>query len=364
MKNLLLLLITLLSTISMSGQCDLGGIEITSIYTGSEDPSGIDTDGDGIVESTDEFVEICNTSSTTVDISGWTIADILSGPPEYTFPTGTILASGKCLVIVTEFTGTPPTCVIDLDDPEPWIFEGSEVINLSDGTDAISATWGNLDCSDAASNAICCEEWCSPDPLCVNLPNTTGDCADVNPDCDYLPEELFIVLPVVISEFNVEMDRDEILIHWSTKSEINNDYFQIEWSTDGQIFKAIGEEEEAGSERGGAYSFIHNAPSQGINYYRLNQVDNNGFSSLSNVKSISFRAEPKFEISSTIVQDFLSITGNKIDEVLIYSQSGELVSQSNASNKTEFDLSALNTGIYIIQIVSGTASVSKKIMKM
>ncbi len=364
MRNFFGLFLCLLFVIPLSSQCDLGGLEITSVYTNrTNDVSGIDTDGDGVAEATDEFVELCNTSTTDIDVSGWTLGDHSTGPGEYTFPAGTILEAGKCVVIVTDYSGTPPPCVIDLNG-SPWISEASEVIYVSDGTDAIAIAWGGLDCADVPVATSCCEVWCTPDPLCVNLPNTTGDCADVNANCDYMPEALLPpALPVVISEFKINEEIGTVILNWTTVSEINNDYFSIEWSTNGSDFRSIGNI-EAGSSRGDEYSFTHEDPSNGANYYRLNQIDFNGSSSLSGIRTISIKKEIEFRISSTVVQEYVEISGDHIDAIAIYSQSGNLIANSGATSKYTFDLSSYPEGIYIVQVISGNSSKSTRIMKI
>lgn len=64
-----------------------------------------DANGDGIVDtSDDEFVEIVNTSGSDIDISGWTLNDLIG--VRHTFPPGTIIAY-DCAVIV--FGGGDPT---------------------------------------------------------------------------------------------------------------------------------------------------------------------------------------------------------------------------------------------------------------
>ncbi len=343
----------------MTAQCDLGGVEITSIYTNrSADPAGIDTDGDGVIETTDEFVEICNTGSTTADISGWTLGDHSSGPAEYTFPGGTTMAPGKCIVLVTDWTGTAPPCVVDLNDPTPWISEPGEVINLSDGTDAISATWGSLDCADAPANAVCCEEWCAPEPECVNL---SGACGEANPGCDYLPEALLIALPVEMKSFDVVEERGDVLIEWSTATEINNDYFSIDWSTDAKNFESVGTEESR-SARGYDYTFTHTDASAGINYYRLTQYDLNGTETRSEVKSVMIEKEMDVRISSTVVEDQFSVRGDDIERVMIFTRGGQLILESDGGST--FNLSNFSEGMYIVRIESSSNSMTKRIMKI
>ena len=78
-------------------QCMLDSIVINSILS---DPSGeefrYDTNNDGLVNSDDEYIELCNTSvETTVDISGWQIGD--DDPPpfsDYTLPDSIFLLPG------------------------------------------------------------------------------------------------------------------------------------------------------------------------------------------------------------------------------------------------------------------------------
>jgi hypothetical protein len=73
--------------------------------------SGLDGDanGDGsYAQSEDEFVEIINMSSQSIDISGFKIFDTesLGATANHTFPSGTVLASGKAIVV---FGGGTPT---------------------------------------------------------------------------------------------------------------------------------------------------------------------------------------------------------------------------------------------------------------
>lgn len=78
------------------------------------DPSnnGLDGDanGDGAyVHSEDEFLEFVNISSQSIDISGYKVYDEdgwLSNSPKHEFPNGTIIPSGKALVL---FGGGSPT---------------------------------------------------------------------------------------------------------------------------------------------------------------------------------------------------------------------------------------------------------------
>lgn len=101
-------------------------------------------------------------------------------------------------------------------------------------------------------------------------------------------------LPVQLSSFEVsKYDNTQSLLQWTTLSEINNEKFIVEWSTNSKDFVAITSVDGAGTSNTiHNYSFIHSAPNMGWNYYRLLQVDFDGHTSYSDVHSIHF-AEPE-----------------------------------------------------------------------
>ena len=62
-----------------------------------------DANGDGVyVQDEDEFIELLNTGSQSLDISGWKVYDesaLSSGTPRHIFPAGSVISSGKVLVL-------------------------------------------------------------------------------------------------------------------------------------------------------------------------------------------------------------------------------------------------------------------------
>ncbi len=83
-------------------------------------------------------------------------------------------------------------------------------------------------------------------------------------------------LPITLIDFSYRCDNSEIDINWTTSSEINNDYFILEKSTDGIYYQEIAEISGAGnSNNTNKYNFT-DYNYEGIAYYRLIQVDYNG----------------------------------------------------------------------------------------
>ncbi len=94
-------------------------------------------------------------------------------------------------------------------------------------------------------------------------------------------------LPVTWLDFKGTKAGKEVLLTWSTASEINNSRFDVERSSNGKDFVKIGEVAGHGTTMSVSnYSFIDpSAAAQGVNalYYRLRQVDYNNDAELSKV---------------------------------------------------------------------------------
>ncbi|MEO1627732.1 MAG: PKD domain-containing protein, partial [Bacteroidota bacterium] len=86
-------------------------------------------------------------------------------------------------------------------------------------------------------------------------------------------------LPVEMTDFRAYKYEAEraVGLQWQTAAEIDNDYFEIEKSRDGQNWFAIGTQKGQGTTyETSQYRFKDTKPFHGVNYYRLRQVDYNG----------------------------------------------------------------------------------------
>jgi len=119
-------------------------------------------------------------------------------------------------------------------------------------------------------------------------------------------------LAVELLNFKAEaINNRRVQLDWMTASETDNDYFDVEHSTDGINFTAVGKVEGAGTtEVQQVYQYIHAQPVPGINYYRLNDVEFDGISNYSNTISVTID-KPEREIS---------VSPNPFDaEMILYS---------------------------------------------
>ncbi|UII24947.1 T9SS type A sorting domain-containing protein [Fulvivirga maritima] len=88
-------------------------------------------------------------------------------------------------------------------------------------------------------------------------------------------------LPISLESFTGENDDLVNHLYWTTLSETNNDYFEIQRSVDGVNFETITIISGAGtSAESISYNYTDATPGFGVNYYRLKQVDFDGTSTI------------------------------------------------------------------------------------
>jgi uncharacterized repeat protein (TIGR01451 family) len=85
-------------------------------------------------------------------------------------------------------------------------------------------------------------------------------------------------LPVELTSFTASLEGEAVALAWSTATETNNAGFDVERSTDGETFTAIGFEPGVGTtEEAQSYRFVdRDAPFATTLFYRLRQVDTDG----------------------------------------------------------------------------------------
>lgn len=183
-------------------------------------------------------------------------------------------------------------------------------------------------------------------------------------------------LPVELLNFNGYPNEGYNLLQWTTATEINNDYFEIEKSHDGVLFNKIGELQGSGNNTGNIkYEFIDDNPNPGISYYRLRQVDFNGKFEYSNTVAIKQSLGAEVSIfpnptSDRLKFNFVSKEGGNFKIVIndlsktIYSESMYIEAGNNIINLDYFKLIA--KGFYFVKVIDeqgNTIKIDKIIRK-
>ncbi len=169
-------------------------------------------------------------------------------------------------------------------------------------------------------------------------------------------------LPIELIEFEAINYPEEVELLWQTASELNNDYFDIQRSSNGISFESLGRVQAVGNAQVlSNYNFIDETPLNGISYYRLRQVDLNGSYAYSQVVSVERKRLTDISIYPNPTKSELSIACSGFSEgelnCQLYNVNGqEVLSKSwylQADDTVELSVSALPPGIYYIKILLG-----------
>lgn len=96
-------------------------------------------------------------------------------------------------------------------------------------------------------------------------------------------------LPVELISFTGESSGKDVLLKWSTATEINNDFFRIERSSNNTDWQTIATFQGQGfSPVISNYSIVDKNPGNGVFYYRLSQQDFNGDGEMLGTVAVTF----------------------------------------------------------------------------
>jgi beta-glucanase (GH16 family) len=164
-------------------------------------------------------------------------------------------------------------------------------------------------------------------------------------------------IPVELVSFKAKLVNNTTVLTWQTASERNNKAFGIERSTDGFDFTNIGEVKGNGTTSTvHDYTFTDIQPVNGVNYYRLRQLDFDNKETISKVVSVVL-GKNKLVLHNTLVHDVLSVTvGEEVTPLSIFNVSGQLVYETTIQGNQILNLNTLVSGLYIIRMATGEVS--------
>lgn len=318
-----------------------------------------------------EYVELFNTTTSPIDINGWTISD--DGTDIHTFNNAngtTVIPAGGYLVCGLNSSAT---CNPDYIYTNFNIGNSDDEIVLKNGVNQIfrlnylnGDQFGekyscqlpqNYNYSLADDGTIAENEYIKP--------NTTFGCGDFGtPGAEN-------ILPISLMSFTVIKEDKSSYITWKTSSETNNSHFLIEWSRDAKEWNEIGTIKGSGTTHDAKeYSYIHENPKAGINYYRLTQVDFDGRKETFPAKSVFFESNQRnFDIIPNLAFNNVKIEFEKPVEngrLHIYNIDGQLIQTyvlASGIDVLRIDVSGLPAGQYIAKYIDGEDTINKKFIK-
>ena len=182
-------------------------------------------------------------------------------------------------------------------------------------------------------------------------------------------------LPITLLSFNAvwgDNRQSHARIFWSTASEENNDYFDVQRSADGSTWTNIDRVQGAGTSINTLnYQILDKNPLNGIAYYRLRQVDFDGTVAYTHVVAL------KSEIDGTAIAVYPNPANNQFQiafegfksetaNINILDNSGRKVLSLNnnvINNPVQIvNASGFQSGVYYIHVTSETESFIEKIV--
>lgn len=182
--------------------------------------------------------------------------------------------------------------------------------------------------------------------------------------------EIQSFLPVELTSFRGAALNDQVELHWTTATELNNDFFAIEHSTDGIAFRTVGQVKGAGTTSEEVqYKFMHRKPIAGTNYYRLKQVDFDGTVDYSDLIAVDMYKRsggisvfPNPTIDRVVVQ--LEERPERPD-LQLYNLLGQRLELPVTGTDLgwELNLSDLHPGMYALRIAYEGKVITRQIVK-
>jgi hypothetical protein len=178
-------------------------------------------------------------------------------------------------------------------------------------------------------------------------------------------------LPISLTSFTGKPVDQSILLNWTTASESNNDYFEVLKSTNGKNFSSVGTLKGSGTTTDSkSYSFVDVNPAAGTNYYQLVQYDFDGKSSKSEIIPVnSAIASSSLTVYAAATSVNVSInSANQTDGTLqIFDITGKKLNETKLSLTKGFNTLSLplslNSGIHVVNFVTGAEVISSKFIK-
>ncbi|HEY4149969.1 MAG TPA: T9SS type A sorting domain-containing protein [Chitinophagaceae bacterium] len=180
-------------------------------------------------------------------------------------------------------------------------------------------------------------------------------------------------LPVTLVNFTAQAQTPGVMLKWNTATEINNDHFEIDRSSDGISFDSIGTVKGAGNSNIlKSYSYADAYPMSGTNYYRLKQVDIDGNTQYSPTETVTVATAAANSMSifpNPASSQFTITLKNSSSQAYVVSLidlSGKQVFTTGAAagnNQLHVVLNGkIIPGVYIVKLTSGNETLFSKII--
>jgi hypothetical protein len=196
---------------------------------------------------------------------------------------------------------------------------------------------------------------------------------------------IYQIIPVEMLSFSASVNSGNVVLYWSTASEMNNRMFEIQRAAgnagnNNLDWKTIGSVEGKGTTTEKSnYSFTDKSPVNGISYYRLKQIDFDGTYRILNAEMVEFTQITDYALEQNYPNPFnpstvinYSIPVAEQVKLTVYNLLGSevavLVDEFKEAGNYSVEFSTenlknnLGSGVYIYTLKAGTFAQTRKMV--
>ncbi len=179
-----------------------------------------------------------------------------------------------------------------------------------------------------------------------------------------------IALPVALTSFDAQLKDENVFLDWQTSSEWQTSHFVVQHAEDGINFQDLHKLTARGAaNKNTNYSFVHESPVYGDNYYRLKEVDITGAVTFSKIIQIRYDKKTELMVMPSVANDLVTVvlpTGNTEGLIEVYNIFGAKLFSIPAAGNAKMDLSIGDyaNGHYIVVYQTGSEILTRRIIKI
>lgn len=172
-------------------------------------------------------------------------------------------------------------------------------------------------------------------------------------------------LPVKLVKFLASNQENVVKLAWTTTSESDAKEFEIQHSTNGKSWNVLGNVEAQGeSNNTVTYSFNHQDPVSGNNFYRMKMIDLDGSFAWSNIIKVKLEGIAGVLAYPNPVSDYLHVEwgARPVSKIYFYDKNGVLIRTHQGNLNMPVNVKNLPNGFYLMRVEDGVGNfVTKRI---
>ena len=182
------------------------------------------------------------------------------------------------------------------------------------------------------------------------------------------------ILPLNIVYFSANYTNNIANLLWNVENELQNNYYEIEYSNNGLDFSVVGKVLAKNSNRAN-YNFAHNLVGNNnqLLYYRIKQVDKAGKIFYTNTVVLRINKTKEVSVGPNPFNDLFNVSisseTTEIALLQLFSNDGKLVYQKQVDLKKGLNafqvngLYKLSSGLYTLTVQSATGLQKVRLLK-